>query len=426
MAAVAALPLHTATQRASLQRWRSRRRGPPSVVGGARSAWGAVYWRAARAPLLWVLLFSLALSLPGGQSAAAAVAGSGDDDVGDGESGDLAGDAWMQLTTEEWQPGRAGEGTTKVPMKDLECLGPQAKLVSNWSAEAGIDWTVVKEALHAQRSRPDENQWLFSVAARIQRDEPDTCVLGITSTSAFLLPMTMPKFRNMARMLNTDTNFLVLNVTFYDAVRSGFPIFGILDGLSTDAFRDWFFTPESFEYMPERSRDAAEEATTGGCDTPVARRLREAIARARAGEADAAASGGSGSGVPVSAGIAFLAAGAAGSGLSAEVRCPQAAVAALLVSALARAELAAGAAVGEAALLALRDVVELVSRAERLLRRLSWDNGVGFGELVASPWSPWWLLHRLQLALPALLRRCSSGDSASLGLDATAAAAASE
>merc|ERR1719464_2243400 len=99
--------------------------------------------------------------------------------------------------------------------------------------------------MHQHLTNPLGDPWLFQTVMRIQKDEPDTCVLGITSTSAYLLPLTMPKFRNMARMLNTDCNFLILNVTFYDTLRSGFPIFGIVDGLSTPEYRAWFDTEES-------------------------------------------------------------------------------------------------------------------------------------------------------------------------------------
>merc|ERR1711957_428525 len=71
----------------------------------------------------------------------------------------------------------------------------------------------------------------------------------------------MPKFRNMARMLNTDHNFLVLNVSFYDSLRSGFPIFGIIDGLSTPEYRDWFTTAEGLSFFPPRDIPASCEST---------------------------------------------------------------------------------------------------------------------------------------------------------------------
>mmetsp|Transcript_172868 Transcript_172868/g.554250 ORF Transcript_172868/g.554250 Transcript_172868/m.554250 type:complete len:155 (-) Transcript_172868:15-479(-) len=47
--------------------------------------------------------------------------------------------------------------------------------------------------------------------------------------------------------------------------------------------------------------------------------------------------------------------------------------------------------------------VAKVSRAETLIRSHGWDEGVPFGQLVATPWNLWWLLHRLQLELPPLV-----------------------
>mmetsp|Transcript_18095 Transcript_18095/g.58581 ORF Transcript_18095/g.58581 Transcript_18095/m.58581 type:complete len:219 (-) Transcript_18095:457-1113(-) len=162
-------------------------------------------------------------------------------------SGEVGDDSWSRLTTDDWQPGRVGKFNTTFPIKDMECLGPETAIRFN----AGLDWATVKAALHLSLGQLATDTWLFQVVAKIQRDEPDTCVLGITTTSSFLLPVTMPKFRNMARMLNTDHNLLVLNVTFYDSLRSGFPVFGVLDSLATPEFRAWFATEEGLSFFSE-------------------------------------------------------------------------------------------------------------------------------------------------------------------------------
>mmetsp|Transcript_35302 Transcript_35302/g.112321 ORF Transcript_35302/g.112321 Transcript_35302/m.112321 type:complete len:357 (-) Transcript_35302:376-1446(-) len=307
---------------------------------------------------------------------------SGDDGAGGEPAAPLTGDLWTQLTTEEWQPGRVGEFSTSVPVKDLECEGPQTLIVS----DSALQWVVVKERMHEHLSGPFNDPWLLHVAMQIQREEPDSCVLGITSTSAYLLPLTMPKFRNMARMLSTDCNFLVLNVTFYDTLRSGFPIFGILDGLATPEYRAWFGTQEANAFFPPR-------VAPPSCNAPAARALRGEIERGRVEPSWRA---------PLLLSADVFAAGDACGKTEAEGGCPLATAAALIVYALARAEDEAPPG-SEAVEAALRDVIELVSRAEEIIRSYSWDEGVAFGELVATPWHLWWLLQRLQLALPPLL-----------------------
>lgn len=303
---------------------------------------------------------------------------------------------------EQWQPGKVGEFSTSLPMKDLECVGPQTKIVG----QADVTWADVKEGLHQHLSNPLEDRLLFQRVMQIQQDEPDTCVLGITSTSVYLLPVTMPKFRNMARMLGSDQNLLLLNLTFYDVVRSGFPLFGILDGLASPEYKAWFGTPESLQFFPLRPTPAA-------CGSPAATELREEILRSR----EASPPGEPPARRPrlQSGATAFFAAGKPASGGV----CAPAEAAALLVWALARASgfgkarkpalsaahgPAAGAAREAARQAALRDVIELVSRAEELIRDYSWSEGVAFGEMVASPWNFWWLLHSLQRALPPLVQ----------------------
>jgi len=285
-------------------------------------------------------------------------------------------DVWQRLTTEEWQPGRVGEFNSTNPIKDLECLGPQTTMVSDPS----LPWAAVKDALLKNLGRPLEDPWLLSTITRIQKEEPDTCVLGITTTGAFLLPVTMPKFRNMARVLSSDQDFLVLNVTFFDSLRSGFPIFGVIDGLATLEYRAWFETPESYEYFPDR-------VDLPACREPAAVELREAV--------DALRHRRDMGRVPLQASVDFLASyGAARS-------CKLAAAAAFLISALARVEATAEVLGPEAPTrdAALRDVIELVSRAEEFVREFSREAQMPFGELVASPWNVWWLLHQLQLVV---------------------------
>jgi len=270
-----------------------------------------------------------------------------------------------------------GDYNTTNPMKDLECEGPKTQIVS----DSALKWAAVKERLHqylAQTppAKPVEDPWLLNVAMRIQRHEPDECVLGITATSAFLLPVTMPKFRNMARMLSGDQDPMVLNVTFYDTLRSGFPIFGILDSIATPEYRAWFGTEESLKFF------AAREASPA-CELPAARALRAAIDGGRTAWQR----------TPLAAAAALLVEGGAES-------CPLAAAAALVIYALVRVEgPLPTASVREAV---LRDTVELVSRAEELIRDYSAEAVVSTGELVATPWNVWWLLHRLQLAMPRL------------------------
>eukprot|EP00913_Durusdinium_trenchii_P027167 g25490.t1 len=47
----------------------------------------------------------------------------------------------------------------------------------------------------------------------------------------------------------------------------------------------------------------------------------------------------------------------------------------------------------------LRDVLELVTKAEDLIKTYSWHEGVAFGTLVGSEWNFWWVLQHLQLDL---------------------------
>lgn len=321
-------------------------------------------------------------------------------------------DSWELLTAaDQWQPGKVGEFQSSLPMKDLECTGPQTKILH----QPEVTWADVKARLHQHLSKPLEDPWLFQTTMRIQKDEPDTCVLGITATSVYLLPVTMPKFRNMARMLSQDQNLLILNLTFYDVMRSGFPLFGILDGISDPEYRAWFGSPESLQFFPLRP-------TPQACGSPAATELREEIGRSRDSFVAAGTSGAKPGRRPrLQAGAAaFFTAGKAASAATGGSGCTPAEAAALLVWALARAtgfaearqpalsSEAHGAAAAQgpreaARQAALRDVIELVSRAEELIRDYSWSEGVSFGELVASPWSLWWLLHRLQLALPPLV-----------------------
>jgi len=291
-------------------------------------------------------------------------------------------DLWAKLTSEDWQPGRVGEFNTTFPLKDLECEGTQTRMVS----DPLLTWADVKDRMHKHLTEPMDDRWLLQVAMQIQKDEPDSCVLGVTSTSAYLLPVTMPKFRNMARMLNEDCNFLILNVTFYDTLRSGFPIFGILDGLASAEFRAWFQTDEGLSYFPGRRVPAT-------CHVEPVRVLRERIEAHRTMQRPRA--------LLIPSVDVFLAGDDVGRPEAAG-GCPLAKSAALISYALSRAE-GPRPAGSEAVYAALRDVIEMVSRAEELVRSHSWDDGVAFGQLVATPWNIWWLLHRLQLALPRLL-----------------------
>ena len=84
----------------------------------------------------------------------------------------------------------------------------------------------------------------------------------------------MPKFRNMARTLSGDLNFLLLNVTFFDTLTSGFPIFGIYDDLSSVAYRSWFQSTESTEYFEPLPDSAA-------CRDPTAQVLQEKLQEQR-------------------------------------------------------------------------------------------------------------------------------------------------
>lgn len=146
----------------------------------------------------------------------------------------------MQETT--WKPGHVADATTSLPIRDMPCEGPGKILRSI----PGYTWAKVKRLLW--QSNSDRNEVLL-VLAKIQKDESDDCVLGIVTSSTFLLPYTMPKLRNSARTLSGDLNLFLLNVTFFETLISGFPIFGIYDDLSTAEYRSWFQSSESAKYF---------------------------------------------------------------------------------------------------------------------------------------------------------------------------------
>lgn len=313
------------------------------------------------------------------------VARSDDSDASDDSTAEI--DDWSRLTSEEWRPGDLGNSRTSVPMKDMECEGIQTALRHT---PGGIAWVDVKALMHARPTNIRHDRDLFHLSAQIQRDEPDLCVLGIAATSALLLPLTMPKFRNLARVLTNDQNFLFLNVSFYDTLRSGFPMFGILDDLSSEDYRSWFQTAESRQFF----------------DPPVVRpscllRPAQALAmqlelqrqkRPRDGGSDSEQQRGLSSELLEPA-VEFLAAA------SETETCRPAKAAALLLLAMSRLQVSKEWSAWTAQYAVLRDVIELLARAEELIRDYCWDEGVAFGMLVATPWNVWWLLQHVQYAL---------------------------
>eukprot|EP00438_Fugacium_kawagutii_P021882 Skav219747 [mRNA] locus=scaffold569:168194:169012:- [translate_table: standard] len=148
----------------------------------------------------------------------------------------------MLMQKDTWKPGHVAEATTSLPIRDMPCEGPGKILRSI----PGYTWAKVKRLLW--QSNSDRNEVLL-VLAKIQKDEPDDCVLGIVTSSTFLLPYTMPKLRNSVRTLSGDLNLFLLNVTFFETLTSGFPIFGIYDDLSTATYRSWFQSSESAKYF---------------------------------------------------------------------------------------------------------------------------------------------------------------------------------
>eukprot|EP00930_Biecheleria_cincta_P057360 TRINITY_DN43310_c0_g1_i1.p1 TRINITY_DN43310_c0_g1~~TRINITY_DN43310_c0_g1_i1.p1 ORF type:complete len:361 (+),score=74.98 TRINITY_DN43310_c0_g1_i1:70-1152(+) len=307
------------------------------------------------------------------------------------ENGDGTGenDDWSRLTSEEWRPGDLGDSRTSVPMKDMECEGIQTALRHT---PGGITWMDVKALMHVRPRSIRDDPDLFQLSAQIQREEPDLCVLGIAATSALLLPLTMPKFRNMARILTNDQNFLFLNVSFYDTLRSGFPIFGILDDLSTEEYRSWFQSAESSQFFDPLSVQPS-------CLLPPAQALAAQLERKRqtsprdSSGADFKQQQQSLSSELLEPSVEFLA-------VPAETQtCRPATAAALLVLAMSRLQASIDRSAWTAQYAVLRDVIELLARAEELIRDYCWDEGVAFGMLVATPWNFWWLLQRLQYAL---------------------------
>lgn len=299
----------------------------------------------------------------------------------DGEAhDDYRNDLWVQLTTEDWQPGKVGEFNTTVPMKDMACEGPPARLVSN----PELGWEGIKVLLRQHLGQPLRDAFLFQSIVRIQQDEPDECVLGISTTAAFILPVTMIRVRNVARMLSTDQDLLKLDVSFFDILRSGFPVFGVLDGLAT---------PELRAFYPETGDTC--------CRSPQALALQRAIAAYRAAGGHVARP------PPLLAAVALLETGAGVAeevaGASGGTSCPIPAAAAFVVTAVHRAE-ARTASQGEGwRRAALRDVLELVSRAEQLVKDHSKATEYPFGQLVGSHFELFWLLDELQLLLPRLV-----------------------
>jgi len=175
--------------------------------------------------------------------------------------------AWKMLMTEEWRPGYVAESTTSLPVQDMPCEGPGTALQSI----PGYTWVQLKSLLHSS-AQPEKE--VLQILMTIQMDEPDDCCLGIVTSSSFLLPYTMPKPRNMARTLSWDLNFLLLNVTFFDTITSGFPIFGIYDSLSTDDYRQWFASAESAEFFDPLPHSAE-------CEIPAAQVLQEMLEEQR-------------------------------------------------------------------------------------------------------------------------------------------------
>eukprot|EP00933_Yihiella_yeosuensis_P075546 TRINITY_DN84996_c0_g1_i1.p1 TRINITY_DN84996_c0_g1~~TRINITY_DN84996_c0_g1_i1.p1 ORF type:complete len:350 (+),score=43.53 TRINITY_DN84996_c0_g1_i1:36-1085(+) len=299
---------------------------------------------------------------------------------------------WDTLLTEEWQPGSLGNSSTSLPMKDLECEGYHNRIQSL----PGISWIEVKQLMRQRPKSLNDDQDLLRIVVVLQRDEADNCVLGITSTSALLLPLQMPKYRNMARLLSNDQNFLILNVSFYDSLRSGFPIFGIIDDLATDDYRAWFESEESRSFF-----EPLQEASA--CRSPSVQRLLLELQSWRDSR-----SRGPSTNLLLAATDVFRD-GKAASGLG-DGGCRPAAAAALLAMGLARLQAACdvssskGSLEAEVRAAVLRDSIELTTRAEELIRSYSWSEGVRFGQLVATPWNFWRLLNHMQKALQCFLK----------------------
>lgn len=305
---------------------------------------------------------------------------------------------------EDWRPGYVGESTTSLPVRDLTCEGPGTRLRSM----PGYTWVMVKSLLqcHSPGQSPARSaNEVLRILTTVQMNEPDDCCLGIVASSSFLLPYTMPKFRNMARTLSGDLNFLLLNVSFFDTLTSGFPIFGIYDDLSSVAYRTWFQSTESTEYFEPLPESAA-------CRDPTAQVLQQKLqeqreewharlqSHATAATKQRAERAGDFDGEM----FGFLEAIEILDGFSGE--CRPAAAAAALVLALSRgkaiADEPAKVRSSKAKRAAMRDVIELVTKAEDLLKDYSWHEGVAFGRLVASDWNFWWLLQQLQIVLKNL------------------------
>ncbi|CAE7034128.1 unnamed protein product [Symbiodinium natans] len=268
--------------------------------------------------------------------------------------------------------------TTRVPVKDLSCVGEVAAL----QHLDGLTWADVKKMLNSRSARVSDDPRMMAVVAEIQKKESDDCVLGIISTSAYMTPAYYPKHRNLARILGTDVNLLSVNVSFYEALRAGFPIFSLFDDMSTPEFRAWFHTPECVQILDSfRDRPA--------CSAAAAQSLRKRLEEER----NAGLISGHGRRLMLTAIEIFD---------TEACECRPANAAASLVLALCRAQ-----ALLEAPTLRSeredsavnRDVIELVTRAEELIKDYSWDEGFVFGRLVGSPWNFWWLLKLLQEAM---------------------------
>jgi len=284
------------------------------------------------------------------------------------------------LMKESWSPGHVPEEfTTRVPVKDLACTS-EAMALQHLDR---LTWADVKDLLNSRPPRISVKSPLMSVASEIQRKEPDVCVLGIICTSAYMTPVYYPKFRNLARVLGSDVNLLMVNVSFYETLRTGFPIFGLFDDMSTPEFREWFHTTECEEILgPFSDRPS--------CSAAAAQSLQKRLEAERKN-----------SGHHFGVGRRLLL-------LALEIfdteagDCRPARAAALLVLALSRLE-----ALIESADFRTeredssvnRDMIELVTLAEELMKSYSWEEGIPFGRLVASPWYHWWLLKNLQEAM---------------------------
>ena len=177
---------------------------------------------------------------------------------------------WKALMEESWKPGYMGESKTTLPVRDMPCEGPGTRL----ETIQGLTWADVKDMLHRRSQHANE---LKMLASRIQALESDRCCLGIVTTSAYLLPLTMPKPRNMARLLSIELNFLLVNITFFETLHSGFPLFGVYDDLSTSELRTWFQSEESLEYF-EAIRDQTH------CHEVAATKLQRELVRRRDAE----------------------------------------------------------------------------------------------------------------------------------------------